>query len=526
MALPLTPEQQILLKECVNGDRGLSNYGLHVLRETSKVNRLPNGDIQSYTWDEETKLWKARSDGAKLAFFNETAEILRPLLDSFLEMASDSKTTEVKLAREAYPDYEKQAGLLSKFMSKCNTTMSMNGVWGMICDSLTSSGSQVMNHYSDWLPLKGGLKISLRTGETVPRCKDDLWSYEIGATGTRCSPQAKADVKRYYSNICRNGDNEIDLEYMTYLQTLMGYWMTFDVSDKSIYFLLGRSDSGKSDIINQMVRVLTSNRVGAVQAEVFISTGSNSNHQTYLLALNGKSLAFIQELPAGKSLNADTVKRLSGGDEMNIRRCNGKTNETVITTAKTVVGTNGMTVVDGSDSGLQTRIKILPQNRDLVRIPTAEREENLKVLERLKTQDGTNALFSYWLDGSIRFYKGSSGNSLNLRIEPPLIVSERSASFLTDSDSFQTFIDECCDVWKEDLPVLKKTYQYPRSQLQKDYIAFCKKMMFAGKDQVASVSQVKERLCSLTNCSTSSRDAWKGIRPRVIELDVEQILME
>jgi len=523
MALQLTPEQQILLKECVNGDRGLSNYGLHVLSECSKVNRLPNGDIQSYTWDEETKLWKARSDGAKLAFFNETAEILRPLLDSFLEMASGSKEPAVKLAREQYPDYENQAKQLKSFMSKCDRSNTMNSVWGLICDSLTSSGSQVMNHYSDWLPLKGGLKISLRTGETVPRCKDDLWSYEIEATGTRCSPQAKADVKRYYSNICRNGDNEIDLEYMAYLQTLMGYWMTYAVSDKAFYFLLGRSDSGKSDIIDKMVCILSNHRVGSVQAEVFISNGSNSNHQTYLLALNGKSLAFIQELPSGKSLNADLVKRQSGGDEMNIRRCNGKDNEVVKGTAKLVVGTNGMTVVDGADSGLQTRMRILPMNRDLVRLPTADRMENLAMLNRLLTQDGINALFAYWLEGSIRFYEGSSGGG---RIVPPPVVAERSSSFLKDSDSLQTFIDECCDVWKEDLPGLKKSYEYPRSQLQKDYISFCKRMMFAGKEQVASVSQVKERLCSLTGCSSSARDAWKGIRPRVIELKVDQILME
>jgi len=519
--MQLNTEQTLLLKNCEDGDRGLANYGHQILNETSKIEILPNGDVCSYSWNDGRKLWVLKEKGAKLLFFNETTSHLKPLCEAFAELASKPDDPLFSTQRQQFPKFLYQAKMLGKFLDKCNEGKTMSVVWNMICCSLATSQDRQMDHYSDFLPLKGGKKISLRTGQITDRTRDDLWSYEILATGTDCTDQAKADVQRYYQNICYNDEGHVDAELMKYFQTLMGYFMTFEVGDKSVYFFVGHSDSGKSDIVNQMVHVLTKKRVGPVQSEVFVASNNSSNHQTYLLAMKGKSLVFCQELPKGRQLNSDTVKRSTGDDEVNIRRCNGKDNENIRITSKLAVFSNVMVEIDGSDSGMKTRLKKIPMNRDLVHLPPAERQLNLEMLVRLKSQDGANALFAWWLEGAMQYYANSE--MLIERIELPAVVVEQNQTFLQESDSFKHFLEDRTDVWTAASSQPKSEYVYKRDDIQRDYRAFCTKHSYT-KEQVAVKSQVVDRLKQLLH-DRRIRGDWIGIRVRVEEV-VQQVELD
>lgn len=491
--MPLT-EKEIKLLNCVkDGDLGLIRYGVNSLKDDLL---LLGGN--GHRWNDKAKMWEAKNMATvEHQFFEDTVTELRQLVEAVENLDPEPN------------DKEFVVKLIGTSIKHCLSATNMTSIWKKIFAGLPTS--QELNNYGDQLPLAGGKQISLRTGQIRDRTRADLWSYEIKATGEPGSEQAQADIRAYYSNLCKDHAGVVDMELLEYMQTLAGYWMTFETGDKAVYFLVGISDSGKSDVMDRMRNILGV-RVTVCSADVFVHNGSTSNHQTFLAKLDRVSLAYVQELPSGVSLKGDVVKRTSGGDVTNFRVCGQATEQELIPTAKHVVGTNTMMKVDGSDSGLVTRIRKIPLRYNQVKGGTEEeRALNRKMLARLKTQDGINATFLWWLEGAKRYYAQIDAGE-ELRITRPQLVVDESVEFLGDNNSFDHFLTERCDAWVVGSGQPRTSYSYDRNKIQASYKSFCLQIGYSG-NQVLSRTQVVDKIKERFP-GQKDRGAFVGLREK------------
>lgn len=510
MTAKLTENEIYLLQLAGQKERGVAQYAKEKL--AGKV--IYKGD-QGYSWDMSKRLWVPGKEASlALSFFND----LQGDIDNLIEKLESSGTKLV--------DYGQEKGRLKGMLESFSGISRMNPVW-KFCTRLLQDNDVQLDRYNDFLPLKGGNKVNLRTGEITVRTSEDLWSYEIEATGTECSEQAKADNLRYFENLCRAADarnqelladmseaekQAYELEphptVLDYFQRLLGYGLTYEIFDKAFYVFSGISDSGKSHVLERMSMIF-SERIGSCPREVFIRNPNEGNHQTHLGALEGKSLVYVSELEQGKSLNAAQIKALTGGDKMSIRKAYAKENYDLQVFCKCVVGTNEMPKMNGGDSGLMTRLRKIPFMENQVKKDPVERLKNQQMLQRLETQDGINATFAWILEGAIKvFAELEQGRT---RILPPHIVTCEGAEFLGDHDSFQHFLAERCEVWEEGKGE-RKDYTFERSQLQNMYAVFCGDFSYTGEEKLHKstlVDRIKARFPG-----QKTRGAFIGLRPK------------
>jgi phage/plasmid-associated DNA primase len=230
--------------------------------------------------------------------------------------------------------------------------------------------------------------------------------------------------------------------------------------------------------------------------------------------LDGITMAWTSELEDGQPLNSAVIKELTGDSQTTYRKCYGRDEITMVITVKPVVLTNTTPLMDGGDSGLETRLRKIPfRHTQLVKgKPTIENQE---MLARLKTQDGINATFAWFVEGAIQVYEDcDNGQS---RLDPPESVVEEGKEFMEDSDSVKAFLDECCQVWTPQSNEDIRAFAYRRRPFQKDYNDFCRRQNFS-KTQTLSSSLVVEKIKKLfPQNKTKDRGDWVGIRPKPAE---------
>ena len=491
--MSLTEEQETLLQDVLNGQQGLADYGVHILR--SEI--LYSGGV-GHTWSDKEKLWVKSEGNAKLRadFIRSTREKL-----SSLEILLSPEDCKI-------PDAKTLLASVRAAIGHLNNISRNSQIWSSI-ESYLQSVPQKLNEYDTVLPLKGGKKIDLQTGEITERTREDFWSYEIGATGLDCSERAKEDNLRYFQNFFRK-DGKVNQEWLDYLQKMLGNGLTFNMQDKSFCTFVGRSNTGKSHIFNRLMLVL-GKRVASCSPDLFMKNYAEGNHQTYFETIDGGvSMGFISELEDGKAINGECVKKITGDDEIVYRPCYGKTMKRLQVVTKLFVGLNTMPKMNGGDSGLQTRLRIIPFECSQRRTDPVESKENEKMLRRLRSQDGINATFAWLVEGARKVLQDlEDGITL---IEVPESLAELSEEHMKEADSFRDFVESQCDLWTPECGGKPSDYKYPRQQLQTAYVRFCKEHNITGTQSLAK-GQVLGRLREMFPNAPKS-GPWEGIRER------------
>jgi hypothetical protein len=507
MSSSLTADQERLLTVLNQRDRGLQKYGLQTLKgrqlytDTSK---------DAFTWCEETKLWQPQADATlKLAFFDELEERITQLAASLKVM--DEKCFKVwvdRLELDSFKDLEK---LLSSSIFACRTVKGMNGIWPVIRDALKGTET-AFNKSSNELPLLGGKKLNIRTGVTTVRTPQDLWTFEINATTDGYDESAMADVRLFYSNLCReiqaDGNIRVDTDKLQYIQTIHVYWMTDEVFDKSFTQWIGVSNSGKSEMINQFERVMTKNFVDAVDRQIFVKPLSEGSHSDHLMKLKHLRLGYCQEMNAKEPLNAATMKQLTGNDNLNARALY-KTGVSFRCTAKLATFSQNNLAMDGSDTGLQTRTRVIPMNFNQKNVTKAEREEWFALSMRMFHQSRRNACLAWYMEAAPRMY--ASQNVDQGIIAPAQCVVDESKESLSEMDSFGHFLEKYVEKWTPEMGQAKYAeYSCERTLLKQMYKGFCIEHAYTGVaklDPTALVNRIRAQFPG-----QPVRGAFKGLR--------------
>lgn len=147
-------------------------------------------------------------------------------------------------------------------------------------------------------------------------------------------------------------------DLIAWLQRFFGYCLTGHVREHVLPIFHGSGRNGKTTIIKTLCTVIGSDYAGTTPTG-FLVQSRGEQHPTKIADLYGKRFAADLETDADAKLNETLIKRLTGGDDLKARRLYEDFWE-FTPTHKLVLATNHEPVVQGTDTAIWSRLKLVP----------------------------------------------------------------------------------------------------------------------------------------------------------------------
>ena len=241
---------------------------------------------------------------------------------------------------------------------------------------------------------------------------------------TAVAPAARAEAPTWLSflNDATNGDGEL----IHFLQQWCGYCLTGDVSEHALLFLYGPGGNGKSVFLNTVAGAMLDYHVTAPM-ETF--TASNSDrHPTDLAGLRGARLVAVSETEEGRAWAESKIKGVTGGDPVSARFMHQDYFEYKPLFKLTIIG-NHKPRLRNVDDAVRRRFNIVP----FIHKPA---NPDPRLEDKLRSE--WPAILRWAIDGCLDWQKD--------RLVRPKVVTDATAEYFDDQDSFSQWLEECCDV--------------------------------------------------------------------------------
>jgi putative DNA primase/helicase len=214
--------------------------------------------------------------------------------------------------------------------------------------------------------------LDLRSGAIRAHDRADLLT-----TAAPVAYDPTATCPRWLAFLARIMDGNQDL--ISFLQRIVGYALTGDVSEQCLFLLHGSGSNGKSTFLKTILAMLGKDYSTQAAPDVLIA-GMN-RHPTELADLAGKRLVASIEVEEGKRLAEALVKQLTGGDPLKARLMRQDFFQ-FEPSFKLFLAANHKPVIRGTDYAIWRRVKLIPFT---VTIAEAEKDPHLleKLLEEL-----------------------------------------------------------------------------------------------------------------------------------------------
>lgn len=193
--------------------------------------------------------------------------------------------------------------------------------------------------------------IELNTGILRPHSAED---YLTQLCPTIYSSSATAP--RWEKFLLEVFDNNTEL--ISWLQRFLGYCLTGHIREHILPIFYGTGRNGKTTIIKTICSVLGPDYAGTTPSG-FLVQSKGEQHPTKIADLYGKRFAADLETDADARLNETLIKRLTGGDDLKARRLYEDFWE-FTPTHKLVLATNHEPQVQGTDTAIWSRLKLVP----------------------------------------------------------------------------------------------------------------------------------------------------------------------
>lgn len=272
-----------------------------------------------------------------------------------------------------------------------------------------------------WLLNVANGTIDLRSGKLRAHNPDDLITRMIH---TDYDPDATAPRWDAFLYEIMDGDKSL----IGYMQRLVGYTLTGDVSEQVMPFLHGFGANGKTTFLNAVLNLMGPYaKQGDPQ---LLMTRSSDAHPTNMADLQGSRMVACSEVDDGRSFAEATVKQLTGGDQIKARFMRADFFE-FAPTHKLWFSANHQPIVKGTDYAIWRRIRLIPFE---VTIPEGVRDRDLPAKLRAELP----GILAWAVRGCLGWQAGG--------LQEPERVRAASDAYRTEMDVIGQFIDEACVV--------------------------------------------------------------------------------
>jgi phage/plasmid-associated DNA primase len=231
------------------------------------------------------------------------------------------------------------------------------------------------------LPIANNLCIDLRTGRTIPRKREHMFTF-----ATKCTyiPPEQRDTLlqnkliEVLMQICCERKDLLD-----YMQVAFGYSITGETNAQVFFLWLGKAGSNGKGFLGRALRNVLSNFLTGVKKQVIISSGYSSESaegpSPHTMALKEGRFAMTTEVIASDTFKIDSILRITGEDLISARGLH-KEKEDFRTQDKLHAQVNDCPQVDTSHKAFLRRFVILLFEATFV--PKSQVAEKQKVIDR------------------------------------------------------------------------------------------------------------------------------------------------
>jgi len=223
-----------------------------------------------------------------------------------------------------------------------------------------------------------------------------------------------------------------DKELQEYMQRLVGYSLTGDISEQIMMFLVGGGSNGKSTFINT-IKDLVGDYGKQAKSDTFIKkkeTGANND----IARLVGSRFVSAIESEEGERLSESFVKQITGGEPVLARFLRQEFFE-FIPNFKVFFTTNHKPIIGGLDEGIWRRVKLIPFNLNL---PSHLRDKKLP--EKLSLE--MPGILNWAVEGCMKWQQSG--------LKEPSVVAVATGTYKEEMDLLAPFLTECCYVDQKD----------------------------------------------------------------------------
>jgi P4 family phage/plasmid primase-like protien len=410
-----------------DGQRGLSMILSHFWKDN--IINIPGISKHCFQWDDSTALWEECPDDDLLqkigTFLKSKVNIFyQPLLQQISKLEKNNKET-----KQEYEELNKQISNWKTVIADCNKTASLVSIFKQAKPKFKRKDITMMNGDKDYFPISKKNKIHLPTLTVSKRNKNDYWTWfsNVDFIPDVNTPQMQ-EVKQYFLDICCG-----DKQYATWLATFLSYCLTGHVSHfRAMAVIYGQGKNSKSVLIQMLESVLNKAKV-TLSEGALLNMGRKSNTGRATTELNdlvGARCAIYNETERNDNLDSKTIKGLTGGDTLKIRKLYQE-EQNLEALAKVIFVSNHKIRFDATDKALASRIVCIPMD--------AVFESNQETIKKVATfkEKCKSAFFSHLCYHVKLFYD----NQNLLRILPNK-VQEATFNILIQNDSVELWLKD------------------------------------------------------------------------------------
>jgi putative DNA primase/helicase len=323
-----------------------------------------------------------------------------------------------------------EVGRVIKYLHKaCGMTAVVNLAAPLFIDA---TFEQKLDQIPYLLGVKNGV-VDLRTGELRERKPED-GIYRI--LDIEYDPQASTQLMQD-TVMTIMADDPVMTEY---LQKVLGYGITGEVSEEAFMIFTSSGRNGKGVVTQQLMSIMGPYYVEMNPA--IIVDRQVSNIESERGKLLGSRLAVFNELRVGERLKTNEVQLLSGGDGIPARPV-FKDPITIIPRHLCILVTNHLPQLSEVIPAIQQRLLCIKFPVTFVDLAPGEqptkfrRPRNDELKGRLAGD--RKGVFRWLVEGAVKWYA-----TKDLKKNAPAQVKEANEAYFQDQDTVQQFLTECC----------------------------------------------------------------------------------
>jgi putative DNA primase/helicase len=287
--------------------------------------------------------------------------------------------------------------------------------------------------------------IDLRTGELHPHEQADLISKIV-----QIEYDSKAKCKRWLQFLNEVFINDADL--VSFARRMIGYCLTGDTREESVFILLGKGSCGKSKF-TEVLRYILGTYTEDTPVTTFVERKDQSTAD--LAKLAGARLVTATEAEETQTFNEGLLKRISGRDPVTCRHLYREF-FTYIPTYKVLFATNEVPRIKSQNFAMKRRLKIVPFHQHFYdpsdgKQPVKDDQILSKLLAELP------GILTWAVEGCLEWQRNG--------LAVPKVIKDEIDSLFESQDPLSEWIDECCS--------LDPAMMTEISNLWKSYLEWC-----------------------------------------------------
>jgi putative DNA primase/helicase len=402
---------------------------------SEKIKVVKSKDIY-YVWDENTLLWKIKK----------ISELKNTDLKRVIEKSYDVYRNLIeKIEEDSIPDLLKALD-----NSKIKSLKNVRDIELRYIEEINDEDFKNHINPRNSLATKGGEIVDLKTKLCRKRNINDYWTQE---TDTKYNPNANSDLL----NKVINEIFVFDEETKKYYFRILGSAITGLCLEGKIYILYGKSDAGKSILINLLNQVLGHDFSTIINKNILLNKKQNETGvDPFVHVLANLLIGIINETDDDDYINPSKTKVIASNEPLAYRLLFSNKIELLESKHTILLTTNNIPQLDETTEAMWKRLELIPFTAKFKDKPAPNKNEfkiDPKLKHKLNNDDVKESLLKIIIDNAYLYNKEGMG-------EKPEKIKKALEDYKIENDPIKSFLDEYVIITDDPKDYIKATELY------------------------------------------------------------------